>query len=112
MFLTFRGAPSPAAVEWFVVLELAADENAELIDRGTAAMIRRALAGVITGSLHSPDRLAVQLRVMENDIERAFTAALQRWRKSAQSLLPRGWQVVSGEILTAAEFQRQVECEG
>lgn len=34
MFLTFRGAPSPPPVEWFVMLELAADEDAMLIDTG------------------------------------------------------------------------------
>lgn len=111
MFLTFRGVPSLRPVEWFVVLELAADENAALIDRGTAASIRRALEGAMTGALHSPDRFAIQLRVMESSIERAFTAALQRWRESAQSLLPREWHVVRAEILTAAEFEREVECE-
>jgi hypothetical protein len=104
-------APSLPSVEWFVVLELAADENAALMDRGTAASIRRALEGAMTGALHSPDRIAVQLRVMESDVDRAFTAALQRWRESAQSLLPNEWRVVRGEILTAAEFEREVERE-
>jgi hypothetical protein len=55
--------------------------------------------------------LAILLRVMESDIARAFTAALQRWRQSAQSFLPRGWHVVRGEILTAAEFEREAERE-
>lgn len=97
------------AVEWFVMLELVADEDAMLIDRGTASAIRQSLEGAITGALHSPDRLAVQLRVMESDIERAFTAALQRWRRSAQPLMPRGWHVVRGEIVTAAEFERDLD---
>jgi hypothetical protein len=111
MFLTFCGVPSPAPVEWFVMLELAADEDAMLLDRGTTALIGRALGGAMTGSLHSPGRLAIQLRVMESDIERAFAAGLRQWRESAHSLLPSGWHVVRGETVTAAEFERELDAE-
>lgn len=110
LFLAIRGVPLPPTVEWFVVLELAADENAMLIDAGTTAMIHLALDGAMTGSLHNPDRMAIQLRVMESNIQRALNAALRRWRESAQFLLPPGWHVVRGEVLTAAEFKREVEC--
>jgi hypothetical protein len=111
MFLTFPGVPSPAPVEWFVMLELAADEDAMLLDRGTSALIGRALEGAMTGSLHSSGRVAIQLRVMESDIDRAFAAALRQWQESAHSLLPSGWHVVRGEILTAAEFERELDAE-
>jgi hypothetical protein len=111
MFLAFRGVPSPAPGEWFVILELAADEDAMLIDRGTTALIGRALEGAMTGVLYSPGRLAIQLRVMESDIDKAFTAGLRRWRQSAHSLLPSGWHVVRCETLTADEFEREFDCD-
>jgi hypothetical protein len=111
MLLTFGGVPSPPPVEWFVMLEVAADEDAMLIDTGTTVLIRRALEGTMIGALHSPGRLAIQLRVMETDIDRAFGAGLQRWRESAHSLLPSGWHVVRGEILTPSEFESDLDCE-
>jgi hypothetical protein len=107
MVLNLSGVPSSPHVEWVVLLEAAADANAMLIDRGTIDAMVRTLEDDSAVALHSADRLAIQLKILESDMETAFAAAMRRWRRAARPLIPRGWSLVRGEIVTREEFDRE-----
>jgi hypothetical protein len=97
--------PSPPR-QWVVILEAAAVASAVLIDSSATETMLRALGDGSTVALHSPDRIALQLNIVESDVEKAFYAAIQRWRRATQPVLPRGWSLVRCEIVTREELDR------
>ena len=90
------------------MLEAAADADAVLLDLGSTAAIVRAL-GDATVALHSSERYAIQLRVLETDMATAFVAGLCRWREAARPLTPSGWSLIRAEVLTRDELEHDLE---
>jgi hypothetical protein len=106
--LTPSEVPSPATeTEWVVLLEAACPPDAAVLDKATAQEVVRALDDRSTRVLHHRERLAVQQHVMERDMERAFGLVLRRWQKAVQPLIPDGWFLVRGEIVTREEFDAE-----
>lgn len=106
--MTTSQVPSPAGTEWVVLLEAACPEDAAFLDRATAQEVVRALDDRSTRVLHHRERLAVQLNVMERDMAQAFEFVLRRWQQAVQPLIPEGWFLVRGEIVTREEFDAEL----
>lgn len=94
--------------EWVVLLEATAIGDATLLDVGTVRAVLELMGDRAGVALHSPERVAVQVRLRAHDPAMALSTAMSRWQVAA-ARLPPGWEVVRAEVLTAEEFERDFE---
>ena len=95
--------------EWIVLLEAAAGDHATFLDIGTVRAILELMDDQNGVGLHSPARVAVQVRVRGSDQAMALSTALSRWNAAAGTLVPAGWDLVRAEVLTLDEFERDCQ---
>jgi hypothetical protein len=93
---------------WVVVLEVAA-EGEERVGLVTVEALMQAVRDCRPAVLFSEDRYAFQLWVDTEGPAEALLTAVSRWREATRLLDVGGYELVRAEVLTPAEFARDIE---
>lgn len=112
MSIDSGGAPRagpPVEEEWVVVLE--ADGSGRQLDLSTIESLLREVAEAQPISLYTPDRYALQIRVVAATPPAALELALDLWRDALRRLGNPVDKMVRAEVLTPEELQLEVESQ-
>jgi hypothetical protein len=79
------------------------------MDVETARALLRGMGDEDGIALQCPGRVALHVRLLAPGPVVALATALTRWRTTARTVGPTGWQVVRAEVLTDDEFKRDLQ---
>ena len=96
------------APHWVVVIEVTARDSSRLSIEQVRCLMEL-MAEKNPTTLYSPDRYALQVVVSAVSAEQALSMALAAWQEAQESLEITGWQLARTEVITRAEFERELD---